>query len=569
MVRIQIILILILCFVAEPLLAASRQPLIAQHAAVASVSIIASRIGSDVMKKGGNAVDAAVAVGLALAVVWPSAGNLGGGGFMVIRMKDGTAVAIDYRERAPAAAFREMYQDSAGNVIPGLSTLGYKAVGVPGTVAGLVLASKNYGKLPWKDLVEPAYELAKNGFIVSDVVSQYLQERKEELAQFESTRKVYFVNGNGPAAGSRFIQPDLAATLARLRDTDGRDFYEGKTAHLMAEDLKAHGGLITLEDLKNYKAVVRKPVEGTYRGYRIISMPPPSSGGAALIEMLNMVEKFSVSDLGFHSADQINLFTEAMRRAFADRAKYMGDPDFVTVPTERLISKEYGALLANDINLEKSTSSDKIQSMESIAPESKETTHYSIIDAEGNAVANTYTLNDSYGAKVVAAGTGFLLNNEMDDFTSKPGVPNLYKLIQGEANAVQPGKRPLSAMTPTIVLKNDQPFLIIGSPGGSTIINTVFEVATNVIDFGMNIQEAVDAPRFHHQWMPDLLFTEPFAINKDTQKVLEQRGNKFSQEPFFAPDPYWGDAQGILIDPKTGIRSAASDPRRGGEPAGY
>lgn len=559
--------ILILCF--DPNDAASRKPLSAKHGMVASVSEIASRIGVETMQKGGNAVDAACAVAFALAVVWPEAGNLGGGGFMLIRKADGTMEAIDYRERAPLAATRDMYLDPNGNVIEEASSYGHKAVAVPGTVAGLALAMKRHGKLRWQDAIEPARKLAEKGFILSPYVVQRMRPHEETLSRDPETSRVFLRNKKIYEVGERLIQPDLAKTLARLRTHGPREFYEGETARLIVSDMKQNGGLITSKDLREYEPTIRKPLHGTYRGYEIITMSPPSSGGVALIQMLNMLETFDLASKGHYSSDYFHTLVEVMKRAFADRAAFLADPDFVTVPVEKLISKEYALDAVKTIDPGKATPANQIQSAKISKAEPQNTTHFSIVDAEGTIVSNTYTLNDSFGSGVTVPGAGFLLNNEMDDFTSKPGVPNLFGLLQSEANAIVPRKRPLSSMTPVIVLKGDQPYFAIGSAGGSTIINTVLRIIVSIIDFRMDLQQAIDEPRFHHQWMPDEIYFEPFGINKDTRNALEGRGHKFAPKYFFSDTDYMGDAQGILIDPLTGIRFGASDPRRGGVPVGY
>ncbi|HXG66671.1 MAG TPA: gamma-glutamyltransferase, partial [Blastocatellia bacterium] len=506
---------------------------------------------------------AAVAVGLALAVTWPSAGNLGGGGFMMIRRANGDTEVIDYRERAPLAAHRDMYLDKEGNVIKGASTVGYKAVGVPGSVAGFDLALRRHGKLKWADVIEPARRLAAEGFTVNYHLARSLRGSAKLLEQFPDSKRIFLRDGKYYEEGERIVQPELAKVLERLKQNGPREFYEGETARLIAKDMKANGGLITMQDLKEYEPTLRKPLKGKYRGYDILTMPPPSSGGAVLLEMLNMLEHYNLAELGYHSSDSLHLIIEAMRRAFADRAEYMGDADFVKVPVEGLISKKYAADLVKTINPDRATPSAEIQAGKPMAYESTDTTHYTVIDAEGNVVSNTYTLNNSYGSGVTARGTGILLNNEMDDFTSKPGVPNAYGLLQGEANAIAPRKRPLSAMTPTIVLKDGKVVFAVGSPGGPTIINTVLQVIINIVDYGMNIQQAIDAPRFHHQWMPDQIRWEPFGINKDTRMALEKRGHVFGQSG------HMGDAQGIQIEEKTGMRLGASDPRLGGVPVGY
>jgi gamma-glutamyltranspeptidase/glutathione hydrolase len=525
------------------------------HGMVASVSSIASEVGLNVLKHGGNAVDAAVAVGLALSVTYPFAGNLGGGGFMMVRMADGRTGALDYREKAPERATHNMYLDKDGRVVPHLSTSGYLASGVPGTVAGLSLALSKFGTISWADAIEPARKLAADGYTVSYSLARSL-ERSRGISAFPEGKRIFQRNGDFYKEGEIIRQPELAATLERLKTRGPREFYEGETAHLIAADMKEHGGLITLDDLKNYKAIVRQPVKGTYRGYEIISMPPPSSGGVALIEMLNILEHFDLSSLGYNSSDEYRVLVEAMRRAFADRAEFLGDPDFAKVPATGLISKAYAAQLVKTIDLRHATPSSEIGHGNPAPYESTETTQFTVVDAAGDAVTNTYTLNGGYGSGVVVKGAGFFLNNEMDDFAAKPGVPNMYGLLQGEANSVGPRKRPLSAMTPTLVAKDGKLFIATGSPGGPTIINTVLQVIVNVIDHKMNIQQAVDAPRIHHQWMPDEIRYEPFGMPEDARKVLEAAGYHFAKRA-----GYMGDAESILIDPETGIRWGASDPR--------
>jgi gamma-glutamyltranspeptidase/glutathione hydrolase len=540
--------------------AASREPVRAKHGMVASTNEVASRIGVDILKRGGNAIDAAIAVAFALAVTHPSAGNLGGGGFMMIRLKNGKSTAIDYREMAPAAATRDIYLDKDGNVIKGEggSVVGYRASGVPGTVRGMELALKRYGsgKMTWAQLVDPAVQLA-NGFVVTHSLARSLRGSEDYLSQYPETKRIYLRNGNFYREGEIFRQPELAGTFARLKRGGPNEFYTGMTARLIVEDMKRNNGLITLEDMKNYVAKEREPVKGTYRGHAIISMPPPSSGGAVLIQMLNILEGFDLKKHDWASSDRYHLMTEAMRRAFADRAEYMGDSDFVKVPIAGLIDKAYAESLRASIDPERASSSETVRAGRPMGHESEETTHFTVVDAEGNAVANTYTLNNSYGSAVVAKGTGILMNDEMDDFAAKPGTPNLYGLIQGERNAVAPRKRPLSAMTPTFVLSKDGSlWFTIGSPGGPTIINTAFCVITNVIDYGMNIQHAIDAPRIHHQWLPDELVFEPYGLSGDTQKALKARGHNLARPR------YLGDAEGIMIEPQTGVRLGATDPRR-------
>ncbi|HML17523.1 MAG TPA: gamma-glutamyltransferase [Bryobacteraceae bacterium] len=525
------------------------------HGMVASVSSIASAVGLDVLKHGGNAVDAAVAVGLALSVTYPFAGNLGGGGFMMIRMADRRVAAIDYREEAPAKASHDMYVGKDGKLVPRLSTSGYLASGVPGTVAGLSLALSKFGTVSWADAVEPARKLAADGFTVSYALASSL-EHSRAVGSFPEGKRIFQRDGKFYQEGETLKQPELAATLERLKTRGPREFYEGQTAQDIAADMRDHGGLITLDDLKDYKAMLREPVKGTYRGYEIISMPPPSSGGIALIEMLNILEHFDLGSMGYNSSEKYHVVVEAMRRAFADRAEFLGDPDFVKVPWSGLISKKYADQLVQTIDAHRATSSAAIGHGDPAPFESTQTTQFTVVDAAGNAVSNTYTLNGGYGSGVVVKGAGFFLNNEMDDFAAKPGVPNMYGLIQGEANSVAPHKRPLSAMTPSFVAKEGKLFFATGSPGGPTIINTVLQVMLNVIDHKMNIQQAVDAPRIHHQWLPDEIRFEPFGMPEDARKALEAMGYHFAER-----GAYMGDAESILIDPETGLRWGASDPR--------
>src|ERR1043165_6321055 len=542
-------------------LAASREPVRARHGVVASINEVASKVGVEIMRRGGNAVDAAIAVAFALQVTHPAAGNLGGGGFMMIRLKNGRSTAIDYREMAPAAASRNVYLDKNGNLIEGEggSLVGYRAAGVPGTVRGMELALKNYGsgKLTWSQLIEPARQLAANGFSVTYELARSLEGSRDYLSQYPETKRIYLRDGKFYQEGEVFRQPELAATFARLQRSGPNEFYEGETAQLIAADMKRHNGLMTLDDLRGYVAKERTPVRGNYRGHEIISMPPPSSGGAVLIEMLNILEGYDLSKLDASSSDRYHLMAEAMRRAFADRAEYMGDSDFVKVPVAGLIDKSYAATLRATINTDRASTSAEVRAGRPAGYESEETTHFTVVDAEGNAVANTYTLNNSYGSAAMAKGTGLLLNDEMDDFAAKPGTPNMYGLIQGERNAVAPKKRPLSAMTPTIVLHKDGSlWFTVGSPGGPTIINTVLCVITNVIDYDMNIQDAIDAPRIHHQWLPDELVGEPSGFSSDTQRALTTRGHTLGKLR------YLGDAEGIMIEQKTGVRLGATDPRR-------
>ena len=544
-----------------PALAAAREPVRARHGIVASTNEVASRIGVDVMKRGGNAVDAAIAVAFALAVTHPAAGNLFGGGFMMIRLNNGKTTAIDYREMAPAAAHRDIYLDNDGKLIEGEggSLVGYRAAGVPGTVRGMELALAKYGsgKVTWPQLIEPARRLAANGFVVTNSLARSLKNSEEYLSKYSETKRTYLRNGNFYKEGEIFRQPELAATFSRLQHGGPKEFYEGETARMVVADMKRNKGLITLDDMRGYVAKERAPLRGNYRGHEIIAMPPPSSGGAVLIEMLNILEGYDLKTLDANSSDRYHLMAEAMRRAFADRAEYMGDSDFVKVPVAGLIDKSYAAKLRSTISPERASTSAEVRAGRPTGYESEETTHFTVVDAQGNAVANTYTLNNSYGSAAMVKGTGMLLNDEMDDFAAKPGTPNMYGLIQGERNAVAPRKRPLSAMTPTIVLRKDGSFwFTIGSPGGPTIINTVLCVVTNVIDFEMNIQQAIDAPRIHHQWLPDEVVGEPFGFSGDTKKALSARGHALAKQR------YLGDAEGIMIEENTGMRLGATDPRR-------
>jgi gamma-glutamyltranspeptidase / glutathione hydrolase len=557
-------LVALLLFVA-PLHAASRLPVRERHAMVASVDAIASQVGADVMKRGGNAVDAAVAVALTLAVTWPEAGNLGGGGFMLVRKADGTTEAIDYREIAPLAATRTMYLDANDNVIKDASLVGYKAIAVPGTIAGLAFAHKRYGKLPWRDLVEPARKLAAEGFTVSQYVARSLATKQtvERMQKFPESWRIFQRNGKPYQPGEAFIQPELASVLTRIQN-DPSDFYHGETARMIVADVQTHGGILTAEDLARYQPTVRTPLHGTYRGFEIVTMPSPSSGGVALIEMLNMLEPYDLKSMGWHSSQQVHTMVEIMRRAYADRAKYLGDTDFVRVPIAGLTSRPYAERRRRDIDPLRASDSKAVGAGDPAPYESPQTTHFTIIDPDGTVVSNTYTLNESYGSAVTVPGAGILLNDEMDDFTSKPGVPNTYGLIQGEANAIVARKKPLSSMTPTMILKDGKLWFAVGSPGGSTIINTVLQVIVNVVDFGMNLQEAVDSPRFHHQWLPDKIAWEPFEFSRDTSEALEKVGYVFAAKP-----DTMGDAEAIMVDPQSGARLGASDPRRGGVAVGW
>jgi gamma-glutamyltranspeptidase/glutathione hydrolase len=558
-------------------------PVQASHGMVASVHGLASRAGVQVMKAGGNAVDAAVAVGFALAVVNPRAGNLGGGGFMLIRMADGKKRFIDYREKAPAAATANINQDTQGNVIKGASTVGYKAIGVPGSVAGMVYAEKKYGKLTLEQVMAPAIKLAQDGFALTASDAKELRDDKH-LAEFPESRRIFLRDGNYYTAGEIFRQPELARTLQRIV-SNPEDFYHGEMARALAASVQKGGGLITVDDLANYEVKEREAVRGSYRGYEIISAPPPSSGGIALIEILNILEGYHLANSRERPAPAIHLTLEAFRRAFFDRAEFLGDPDFSKIPVAQLIDKRYATAWRESIDPDHANVSKDLRrpaiftQLEQYAalhpqpgalPEPDQTTHYSVVDPAGNAVAVTTTLNNSFGSRVTAEGLGFLLNDEMDDFSSKPGTPNVFGLIQGPANAIGPGKRPLSAMAPTIVLKDDKLFLVMGSPGGPRIISTVANIFMGVVDYGMNIQEAVNAARFHQQWLPDVAYLEE-GFSPDTVKALEGMGYhiEYGVRGEDTWEPYWSDGECIMIDPKSGERLGASDKRHNGRAVGF
>lgn len=509
-----------------------------------------------VLKRGGNAIDAAVTAAFALAVTQPRSGNIGGGGFMLISQQNSNSVfAIDYREKAPAAASKDMFLDSSGDVDKFQSRFSHRAAGVPGTVAGLVIALEKFGTLSLAEALQPAIRLAREGFIVNPRFSRGIESRARVLGKWESSRKVFFKkDGSYYKPGDRFKQPHLAATLQRIAENGRAGFYEGRTAALIVAEMGRNKGIITLEDLRTYQPVIRKPVQGTYRGYDIYSMSPPSSGGIHIIQILNILEHYPLADMGHNSARTIHLMAEAMKTAYADRAQYLGDTDFVKVPVAGLISKAYAGRIKDQINPNVPRASRDIRHGNPPGYESDETTHFSIVDRFGNAVSNTYTINFSYGSGIVVEGAGFLLNNEMDDFSAKPGVPNAYGLIGGESNRIQPGKRMLSSMSPTIVKKKGKNVLVVGSPGGSRIITTTLQVIMNVVDFGLNIQSAVNAPRIHHQWLPDQLRIEE-GISPDTVLLLRQMGYAVKQKRAM------GAIQGILIG-ADGTFYGGADPRR-------
>ena len=507
--------------------AASQAPVAAANGMVVSAQHLATKAGVDVLKDGGNAVDAAVAVGYALAVVYPAAGNLGGGGSMTIQFADGRKTFLDFREKAPLAATANMYLDKDGNVVKGASTHGHLAVGVPGTVSGLEMARAKYGTMPRAALIAPAVRYAQDGFVLDQGDVDMLVTATADFRKDPASAAI-FLNRDEPfKPGQKLVQKDLAATLQLISEKGEAGFYQGPVGAAIVASSKAGGGIITQADLDQYKTRELKPVECDYRGYGIVSAPPPSSGGVVICEILNILEGYPLKDLGYHSAQAVHYQIEAMRHAYVDRNSYLGDPDFVKNPLDRLLSKDYATKIRAVIAPDKAGVSQDIKP--GVAPhEGSNTTHYSIVDQWGNAVSVTYTLNDWFGAKVTAAGTGVLLNNEMDDFTAKVGVPNLYGLVQGEANAIAPGKRPLSSMSPTIVTKDGKPVMVVGTPGGSRIITAVLLTIVNAVDYGMNVQEAVDAPRFHQQWLPDATNVEAFALSPDTRKILEGWGQKFA-----------------------------------------
>jgi len=545
---------------------ARQQPVQAPHAMVASQEALATRIGVDILKRGGNAVDAAVAVGFALAVTLPRAGNIGGGGFMLVySKKENKTIAIDYREVAPASATKTMFLDAKGDADPKKSRDSGLAVGVPGTVAGLALAHEKYGsgKFKLSELIGPAIALAENGIIVDEDLAESLPLARNRLAAWPSSAKI-FLKPDGAALmrGDRLIQTDLAQTLSTIAAKGTKGFYEGPVAEKIVAAVNSAGGAMTVADFASYKVYEREPVRGTYRGFEIVSMPPPSSGGIHIIQILNMLESYRLNEMGAHSADTLHVMTESMKPAYADRSEYLGDPGFVQVPVKQLVSKKYAEARRAEITMDKARPAREIKPGNLAPYESDQTTHYSIIDSEGNAVANTYTLNFSYGVGMVAEGTGILLNNELDDFAAKAGVPNGYGLIGGDANAPAPGKRPLSSMSPTLVLKGGKVYLVTGSPGGSRIITTVLQVISNVIDHGMNVQEAVSAPRIHHQWLPDELRVER-GLSIDTVRILESRGHKV------VVTPTSGSAQTIMVTPQGSLAGAADTRQRGTLASGY
>ncbi len=536
-------------------------PARAQHAMVVTQQHFATQVGVDVLRRGGNAVDAAVAVGYALAVVDPCCGNIGGGGFMLVRMHDGRERFIDFRERAPLAATPSLYQDKQGNLIAGLSTKGYLAVGVPGTVMGLERARTEFGTRSRAALMAPAIALARNGYLIGAGDARIYSG----LPSDTGVRAVFAINGRTPQLGDTLKQPQLAKTLATIARGGPNAFYHGAIAHTIVDSSNAHGGILSLQDFASYHIDELQPVHCSYRGYDLISAPPPSSGGVILCEILNIVSPYPLGSWGWNSVKAAHYVVEAERRAYADRNTYLGDPSFVKNPLAQLLAPNYAAKLRRSISATRATPSAQVHpGLGAVAHENGETTHYSIVDSAGNAAAVTYTINDTFGAGVIAGDTGFLLNDEMDDFTSKLGVPNLYGLVQGARNDIRGGKRPLSSMTPTIVTRNGRLFMVTGSPGGSRIMTIVLATLQNVIDYGMNVQDAVNAPRLHMQWLPDVVEYEPGALSAQTMAQLAAMGYSFKEVTS------WGSAQAIVIDPKTGVRLGGTDRRHSeGLAAGY
>ena len=549
------------------------QGLIADSGMVVSAHPEASKVGVEILKKGGNAVDAAVAVQFALAVVYPNAGNIGGGGFMVVRMNDGEINSLDFREKAPMKATRDMYLDNDGNIVPNLSTQGLLSVGVPGSVDGMVRAHEKYGKLPWKDVLQRAIDLAEQGFSITQRQADEFNGMKKEFIKWNKEYQVSLLKKDTAdwKEGDTLVQKELAETLKLIRDNGREGFYSGKTADNILKEIKRGKGIISLDDLKNYQSVWRAPITGWYKDYHIISMPPPSSGGMALVQLMNMVENYSIKDFWFNTAKSIHLMVEAEKRVFADRAEYLGDPDFISVPVKQLLDSIYIISRMKDFNTEKAKPSSEISAgvfspspseRVGVRQEKEQTTHFSIVDKWKNAVAVTTTLNGSYGSLVFVQGSGFLLNNEMDDFSAKPGVPNTYGLIGADANAIAPGKRMLSSMTPTIMEKDGKLFMVVGTPGGSTIITSVFQTILNVVEHGMTMQEAVNVKKFHHQWKPDTIYAEKDAADSLAVFALEKKGHHFVKR-----NPI-GRTDAILILPNGKLEGGA-DARGDDKSAGY
>lgn len=538
-------------------------PIAGKNGMVVSASELASQVGVEILKKGGNAVDASVAVGFALAVTYPTAGNIGGGGFMVISLNDGTSTTIDYREKAPASTHAHIYIDESGNPMPEKSAEGATSSGVPGSVAGLIYALEKYGTMELNEVIQPAIDLALNGFVLDYRTAESFRSVLDSFKKYESSIKIFSKNGETFEAGDLFVQKDLGKTLSIIKAKGSDGFYKGETADLIVKQMESLGGWITHDDLANYHPSEREPIVGSYRGYDIISMGPPSAGGILLVQVLNILENLKFERNLWGSSGYIHHLVEALKYAYADRSKHIGDPDFYEVPVNKLISKEYAHEIFQRIT-------DVAVPSELISPadffslnESEETTHYSVVDKYGNAVSTTTTINSGYGSKIIVEGAGFLLNNEMDDFSIRSGVPNQFGLTGGEANRIEPNKRMVSSMTPTIILKEGKPFLIVGSPGGSTIMTVVLQVILNVLDFSMNIQRANDLPRIHHQWHPDRIDFEPFGLTEDVKIKLMEMGHNIGNERVL------GRMDAILIDHQNSVYFGATDPRGYGAAVGY
>lgn len=542
---------------------AAAKPVRAEHAMVVTAQHLATQVGVDILKQGGNAVDAAVAVGYALAVVHPCCGNIGGGGFMVLHLAQGKTVFLDFREKAPLKAAPTLFQDAEGNVVKGRSTDSYLGVGVPGTVMGLNTALKTYGTLSLKQVMAPAIKLARDGYVLQEGDVSILHTRSEDFARHPNVAKIFLNHGKPYEVGERLVQPQLAHTLEQIANDGTRTFYEGRIARAIVKASEANGGLLSMKDFADYTVHWDQPISCGYRGYTIMSSPPPSSGGTTICQILQLIQPYPLDKWGYGSVNAIHYLVEAERRAFADRNTYLGDPAFVNNPIAELLSPEHVAGMRATIQPDKATPSSDVKGSLGAA-EGQHTTHFSIVDAKGNAVSITFTINYLFGLGQIAGDTGFFLNNEMDDFTAKPGVPNTFGLVQGKINQIEPGKRPLSSMSPTIVLKDGKLFMVTGSPGGSTIISTTLESILNVVDFGMNMQQSVDAPRVHNQWYPDVIFVEQGLLTPETRAALGAMGYTFKEMTS------WGADEAILVNPKTGLLEGANDRRRpAGLAAGY
>ncbi|MFA7420628.1 MAG: gamma-glutamyltransferase [Melioribacteraceae bacterium] len=538
-------------------------PVYAKNGMVVSASTLASQVGVEILKRGGNAIDAAVATGFALAVTYPAAGNIGGGGFMVIHLADGKNTTLDFREMAPLKAFEKMFLDSLGNFLPQLSQESWLSAGVPGTVAGLIYALEKYGTMSLKDVIQPAIELAKNGFYLDYRLTNSINSENETFKKIESSKKIFTKDEEKLTIGDTFVQSDLAKTLELIRG-EGRDaFYEDEIAEKFVLESNKNGGIFTIEDFENYRVIERDPIIGNYKGYEVISMPPSSSGGICLVEALNVLENYSFKNEEWGSSRYIHILAEILKQVYADRSEHMGDAEFYPVPANYLISKEYAEVIKQRITDNARPSTEYLAAEIPKYKEKEETTHFSVVDQLGNAVSTTYTLNGSYGNKIVVDGLGFLLNNEMDDFSAKPGAPNMFGLLGSKANSIQPKKRMLSSMTPTIVLKDGKPILVVGSPGGSTIITAVLQVIMNILEFNMNVFEAVNAPHIHHQLFPDQIDYEPFCMSEDVKQNLILRGQKIGTERQL------GRIEAIYIDYSKNCFFGTSDPRGFGKAVGF